>query len=195
MLLAGLLLVQIDHWQLRMGADPEADEDEVEEANTRRTVEAEELYSRVARHTHGAADDSTLRRTALAGRAALAELSAEDGHETAADYACYMVELVQWSGSVNSTECLVVAEPEELRWACDAWLGGLYGDGPLPADSLTRTVCEPGEEPREFDLSAHFDKTVNWSAVPVPPLHGTPLPPGYPAGGWRNFYGYTVHVG
>ncbi|MFF1918071.1 hypothetical protein ACFVYE_42415 [Streptomyces sp. NPDC058239] len=167
-LLAGLLIVQIDHWQLRVGADPEADEDEIEEANTRRTAEAEELHTRVARHAHGAAA-GTLRRTALAGRAALAELSAEDGRQTAADYACYVVELDWWSGSVNSTERLVVADPEELRWACDKWLGALYGDGPIPADSLTLTVYEPGEEPKQVDLSAHFDKTVGRSkAFPRP---------------------------
>lgn len=67
-----------------MGTDPEADEDEVkaevEEANTRRTAEAVELYARIAQHPQGATDDAP-RRTALAGRAALAELSAEDGRE------------------------------------------------------------------------------------------------------------------
>jgi hypothetical protein len=191
-LLAGLLLTQIDHWQRRADFDLEADEDEVDEANARRIVEAEELYAGVVEHTHGAMD-SALHRTALAGRAALAELSTEDGREAVADYAYYLVELDLWSGSVNSTERLVATDLEELRWACDAWLGSLYGDG--SAVGLTLTVHEPGEEPREIDLTARFDENVDWDAVSVLPLRGALLPPGHPAGGWRNFYGYTAHVG
>ncbi|WP_052371664.1 hypothetical protein [Amycolatopsis taiwanensis] len=185
-LLGSLLVTQTAAWRNLLdivAVAPGAEEEEIESANTRRREEAEELLGDVLREDPEAP-------TPKACLAALAEVFDErDYPESDFPYDYHLVRTELWSGSVCTTFRLVVADPEELRWACDYWLAN-YDEfvGPLTLTSYSR-----GKEIGAVDLLDGSD-AIDWEAVAVPPLTGVPLPPGHPAPQWRVYYGFTVEV-
>uniref|UniRef100_UPI003F49A247 hypothetical protein n=1 Tax=Nonomuraea sp. CA-252377 TaxID=3240003 RepID=UPI003F49A247 len=180
-LLAGVLVRQIVHWQNVCETAPDVDEVEVAAGNDRRRAEAEQLYSDVLQ-----ADPDD--RTARAGLDALAEEHVVvDDYPADEGYAFYRVEHEVWSGSVCTSERLIVTDPNELCWACDTWLGLFYPDWPL--GDLTLAVYCQGEETNRISLDEYFNKAMDWSAITIPRLAGEVLPAGHMC------YGYTVEVG
>lgn len=190
-LLAGVLLCQIDSWQNACEVSPDVDEAEVEAANERRRAEAERLYTEVLR-----VDPGDL--TARAGLRALVELVGEgdrpqDGQD-GLGFAYYCVELYGGTGSAVHQERLVVADSDELQWACDVWLGTFYSDCSIGSDELTITVYSPDREAVSIPLGAYFDGTIDWSSVTIPQLTGARLPVGHPAPQRHAYYGYNSRV-
>ncbi|MFG3709158.1 hypothetical protein ACGF7U_31130 [Micromonospora sp. NPDC047670] len=180
-LLAGVLIRQIAYWQsVDQIGSPDVDGAELAAANNRRQAEAERLYSDVLRANP---DD----RTARAGLNALLEANViVDDYPTEEGFSFYRVENELWSGSVCTLERLVVTDPDELRWACDAWLGL---DPDWPVGDLTLVVYRHGTETDRISLAEHFDETMDWSAVTIPPLAGEILPVEHMC------YGYTMEAG
>ncbi len=187
-LLGSLLVTQVAAWQNIIDLDHNADGEEIEAANTRRREEAEELLGGVLR-----ADPEA--PTPKACLAALAEVFDEGAYPESEDgafpYDYHHVQTDLWSGSVCTTLQLVVTDPEELRWACDQWLAN-YEDW---TDGLTLTSYSRGKEIGNVTLSEGSAKAIDWDAVTIPPLAGTPLPPGHPAPHWRTYYGFSAEVG
>ncbi|GAA2669872.1 tetratricopeptide repeat protein [Nonomuraea recticatena] len=187
-LLGSLLVTQIATWRNIAAIAPDADEGEIEAANTRRREEAEELLGGVLQVDPEAP-------TPKACLAALAEVFGEGDYPEDEDglfpYDYHLVQTELWSGSVCTTLRLVITDPEELRWACDYWLAN-HDDlvGPLTLTSYSR-----GEEIGAMALVEGSARTVDWEAVTIPPLTGVPLPPGHPAPHLRAYYGFTMEVG
>ncbi|MFD8545906.1 hypothetical protein [Streptomyces sp. NPDC059649] len=167
-LLAGRLAQQIDFWQNMCELDPEAAEAYGEDDTTlgRRQAEVQELLARAG--------------------------AAGPAHHTAGPYGFYVLDDTGWSGSAAHCATIVAARPDELRWACDQWFSVVGGCGLSGAPTLT--AYAHGEEVSVVHLAEHFDRTVDWDAVPLPPLTGEELPPGLPVPGSGLHYGFAGRV-
>ncbi|MCG5217907.1 hypothetical protein [Streptosporangium sp. KLBMP 9127] len=115
--------------------------------------------------------------------AALQELLDEDGRLYVAptyEHSWYVVERETAGGSVEFLQRLVVTDADELRWACDRWAAD--EEGYWDQGELTLTVYRSGVAAERIDLGDHLGEyDTDWDAVEIPPLSGTPLPPGQPA--------------
>ncbi len=167
-LLAGRLVQQIDFWQNMCELNPEAAEAYGEDETTlaRRRTEADALLARAA--------------------------AAGPEHHPAGPYGCYVLDDTGWSGSTAHGATLVASRPEELRWACDQWFSVVGGCGLSGAPTLT--TYAHGERTSVIHLAAHFDRTVDWDTVPLPPLTGEELPAGLPVPGSGLPYGFAARV-
>ncbi|MBA0052891.1 hypothetical protein E0L36_19035 [Streptomyces sp. AJS327] len=135
----------------------------------RKRREATELYERVlaAHPAHPAA---------RAGLAALRDVPA--AAFTSGGYSHYLVQGDFWSGSSGGRERLVVADAEELRWACEYWFAELSA-----FRIYELSVHTAGERVSTINLEAlarNADDSFDWSRIDIPPLPTTPLPPGHP---------------
>ncbi|MGA8112186.1 MAG: hypothetical protein WCA46_00835 [Actinocatenispora sp.] len=170
-LLAGSLVGEIDYMVSDFDYEPGNPPDAIATGR----AAAEDLYARVL-----AADPGN--STATAGLAALRELLDRDGTQRLPEqtgHSWYVVDRETASGSVVCLERLVVAEPAELRWACDRW-AGIHEEWWGEAYLTLRTV-QAGAEVDRIDLTAHVHEGLtDWSTVTIPPLTGDPLPPGHP---------------
>jgi hypothetical protein len=147
----------------------------------RKREEARELYERVLR-----ADPEH-----PAARAGLAAVQGRLDEAGADGYGYYLVQGEYWSGTDGRRERLVVADPHELRWACDAWLADC---APSSFHIYELSVCTAGERLSTTNLGAVVpaaDGSLNWDAVAIPPLPTEPLPVGHPV----RIDGVTIHYG
>ncbi|MEU4226895.1 hypothetical protein AB0F17_21560 [Nonomuraea sp. NPDC026600] len=131
--------------------------------------------------------------------AALQELLDEDGRPHVApayEHSWYVVERKTAGGSVEFLQRLVVTDADELRWACDLWAA--HEEGYWDQGYLTLTVYRSGVAAERIDLGDHLGEyDTDWDAVEIPPLSGTPLPPGQPVrieDGELAHHGFIEHV-
>ncbi|WP_067813180.1 hypothetical protein [Actinomadura kijaniata] len=181
-LLAGRLVQQIGFW--RIDPDIAADHGEDDTTLARRRDEARGLYARVLASRP---DDPA----AKAGLAVL-EASFDDSGELPGfpvPYSYYELRLDLMSGSFSHAEIVVVTGIDDLRWAYDNMLRP-FDDDTLPGDPVLETYTD-GEP---ADLLVLKDR-VALDDVAIPPLTGTPLPPGHPVQEGLAHYGYSCDWG
>ncbi|WP_406315157.1 hypothetical protein OHA77_00245 [Streptosporangium sp. NBC_01639] len=131
--------------------------------------------------------------------AALRELLDEEGRPHVApayEHSWYVVERETAGGSVEFRQRLVVTDADELRWACDRWAAD--EEGYWDQGCLTLRVYRSGVAAERIDLGDHSGEyATDWDAVEIPPLSGTPLPPGQPVrieDGELAHHGFVEHV-
>ncbi|WP_020575835.1 hypothetical protein [Actinopolymorpha alba] len=186
-LLTGRLAQQVSHGEngLELNPDGVGDRGEDEGPVERIRAEARELFAQIGAAGPGGDAKAGLQELAI-------RLGVSEKPPVQNAYSFYLLKDEAGSGSMLYLVSIVASDPDEIRWACDAWLRlsvGGFDESPVLVTYVDGAVVS------SIDLGPYLtDHAVDWSAVAVPELTGTRLPAGLPVPGRGLCYGFSMSV-